>query len=121
MIKDHAMMVMSQRMIKVNEGKQLKIGGFLVNKQYKKEAEDSKLAKSDVPPRTPNTSRRKLKNVYSVYDGKGSIQKFLKGRMESKQAGARSSLEGIEAGSKAWLKFEKACTQVVQQAEQEIS
>ena len=103
---------------RVNEGKQLKIGGFLVNKQYKNEAEDSKLAKSDVPPRTPNTSRRKLKNVYSPYDGQGSIQKFLKGRMESKQVGARPSLDGIEAGSKVWLKFEKACTQVSEQAEQ---
>ena len=28
------------------------------------------------------------------------------------------SLDGFEAGSKAWLKFEKACTQVGQQAEQ---
>ena len=103
---------------RVNEGKQLKIGGFLVNKQYLNEAEGSKTAKYDVPQRTPNTSRRKLKNVCSPYDGQGSIQKFLKGRVESKQAGAELPLDGTGVGSRARLKFEKACTQADHQAEQ---
>ena len=104
--------------VKVNEGVQLGIGGFLINKDYtnRELGKPVEIKQTIASPRTPVTGRRRLKCVNSPSTGQGSIQKFLRSREAGCKAGARPSPDGM--GVESLARYEKASSQVGHQADQ---
>ena len=93
-----------------SKGKQLKIGGFLVNKEFDTERKEDYLT----PPKMNPRRSRYGGNSSSPLAGQGSIQKYLKGRRSSQAVGSTLSLDGsVEVGKAVQGLNEKASTECV--------
>ena len=94
-----------------SKGKQLKVGGFLVNKEFDTERKEVYLT----PPRMNLRRSRYGGNSSSPLAGQGSIQKYLKGRRSSQAVGCTLSLDGsVKVGKVVRGLDEKASTECVE-------